>query len=46
LKVDTEMYPRILWELVVDPKGSADHTLETTGLDENVFVLKDKIGVT
>jgi len=24
------MYPLILWELVADPKGSAEHTLGTT----------------
>ena len=23
----TEFYPRIIWELVMDPLGSADHTL-------------------
>jgi hypothetical protein len=28
--VITEKYPRIPWELVADPLGSADHTLGTT----------------
>jgi hypothetical protein len=28
-----EMYPQILWELVVDPLGSAGQTLGTTALD-------------
>jgi hypothetical protein len=28
----TEMYPWIPWELVADPLGSAQHTLETTDL--------------
>jgi len=27
-----EMYPRIPWELVVDPSGSAKDTLGTTAL--------------
>ena len=32
-KVDiTEMYPRISWELVADPLGSAEHTLGATVL--------------
>jgi len=26
------MYPRITWELVTDPKGSAEHTFRTTRL--------------
>jgi len=26
------MYPRIPWELVMDPLGSAEHTLGPTGL--------------
>jgi hypothetical protein len=26
------MYPRIPWELVADPLGSAEHTLGTTAL--------------
>jgi hypothetical protein len=26
------MYPRIPWEKVVDPLGSAEHTFGTTGL--------------
>jgi len=28
------MYPRFPWELVADPKGSAEHALGTTVLDE------------
>ena len=28
------MYPRIPWELVADPLGSAEHRLRTTDLDE------------
>jgi len=28
-----EMYPRIPWELVADPKWSAKHILETTALN-------------
>jgi len=27
----TEMYPLIPWELIEDPKRSADHILGTTG---------------
>jgi hypothetical protein len=27
------MYPRVPWELVVDPLGSAEHTLGTTDID-------------
>jgi hypothetical protein len=30
----TGMYPRIPWELVVDPLGSAEQCLGTTALDE------------
>jgi len=29
----TEMYPRIPWELVVDPLGSAERTLGTTAIN-------------
>jgi hypothetical protein len=33
-KVDiTEMYPRILWEKDTFYLGSAEHTLQTTGLE-------------
>jgi len=28
----TEMYPRIPWELVADPLGSAEHNVGTTAL--------------
>jgi hypothetical protein len=28
-----EMYPLILWELVADPKGYAEHTFGTTASD-------------
>ena len=28
------MYPRIPWELVADPLGSAEHTLGTTALEQ------------
>jgi len=31
----TEMYPRILWELVADPLGSAQHHLGTTALSHD-----------
>jgi len=27
------MYPHIPWQIVVDPLGSADYTLEITALD-------------
>jgi hypothetical protein len=27
----TELYPQIIWELVADPLGSAEHTLGATG---------------
>jgi len=27
----TGMYPRIIWELVADPLGSAEHTFGATG---------------
>jgi hypothetical protein len=30
----TEMYPRMPWQLVADPLGSAEHTLVTSGLDQ------------
>jgi hypothetical protein len=29
----TEIYPRIPWEMVEDPLGSAEHTMGTTGLE-------------
>jgi hypothetical protein len=29
------MYQRILWVLVADPLGSAEHTLGTTGLEQS-----------
>jgi hypothetical protein len=29
----TEKYPRMSWELVADPMGSADYTLGTSGPD-------------
>jgi len=32
------MYPWIPWELVVDPLGSVEHALETTGV---LAILKD-----
>jgi hypothetical protein len=34
------MYPQIPWELVfsVDPKGSAEHTLGTTGVESSRFL--------
>ena len=28
----TELYPRITWEMVEDPFGSADNTVGTTGV--------------
>jgi hypothetical protein len=34
------MYPWIHWELVTDPKGSTEHTLETTALYEKVDINK------
>jgi len=30
----TELYPRILWKLVADALGSADHTLGTAGMTD------------
>jgi hypothetical protein len=32
------MYPRIPWELIVDPLGSAEHTLGTTALGSYIGV--------
>jgi hypothetical protein len=32
------MYPRIPWEQVADPLGSAEHTLRTTYLDDSQFL--------
>jgi len=30
------MYPRIPWDLVSNPLGSAEHTLGTTGLEDTL----------
>jgi len=35
----TEMYPRIPWELDMDPLGSAEHTLRTTVFNGTVLHL-------
>ena len=39
------MYPRIPWELAVDPLGSVKHTLGTTALDNPVTLLM-YVGIT
>jgi hypothetical protein len=30
----TDVHPQNLWELVADPKGPAEHTLGTTGIEQ------------
>lgn len=37
----TEMYPRILWEMVADPLAPAGHILGTTVIDQSTFSLQD-----
>jgi hypothetical protein len=40
------MYPRIPWELVADPLGSAEHTLGTTALEHQHYTKLLLINVT
>jgi hypothetical protein len=40
------MYPRIPWELVADPLGSAEHTLGTTALEHQLYTKLFLINVT